>query len=438
MKHVLRFLPILLSAAWLIVAASPNLAGAVSLTLRNRVVPVPPGGILVYTVRVNNDGGSGDSPAEGCFNPPPECINISANRWICVRAFNEGANCGTGTPAKPEPSFCIANPAGVCASGPNFGLPCTSPHGLPTEECPSDEENPEEPAPGDPNQIVVTLPIPPETTFISADRGGTSDGGTITWTMPPLDPCGVPGTPQCPLLTTELLVDPQTPLGTIIENRATVTVGSTSSITPPQQTVVGTFRLRRFSLFYPKGLGRDRVLYRGFFTIRPGEGLHPADEPFHLLLDAGDTRIFDLSLAAGELQQTSETKFIKFKSRLPGISRALLREVAPYHYLFSLRAHRLDLPVPQDLDATLTLVFGDVVLPQPISLVIRRDGRRFLGFEREPTTTTTTTSTTFTTTTVTMPSSTSTTSTSLATTTTTASLPTTTSTSSPVSTTTLP
>src|SRR5262249_11912202 len=117
--------------------------------------------------------------------------------YTCTRAYNAGTYCGSGIPPIPVNGFCLQNPNGICSAGPNFGLPCTAPNGQGPPQCPGDPVIP---------PVAVTLPIPAGATFMDADNGGTSDGLTITWSVPPFALCGDFGLP-CPVVTAHLLVD---------------------------------------------------------------------------------------------------------------------------------------------------------------------------------------------------------------------------------------
>ena len=72
----------LLAGWWFAVALAlllaPQPASGITLTLRDSVDPVPPGGILTYTIRVNNQGGDTSGGGVYCFNPPPQCVQSIA------------------------------------------------------------------------------------------------------------------------------------------------------------------------------------------------------------------------------------------------------------------------------------------------------------------------------------------------------------------------
>jgi hypothetical protein len=216
--------------------------------------------------------------------------------------------------------------------------------------------------------------------FLDADTDGTSDGTTITWTLPPLEACGVPGTPQCPLLTADLTVDPLTPNGTVIEARASAVDPGGSATSRITKTTVGTFRLRRFMLIYPNKEGRDRLIYKATFTLPPGATLDPPNEACRIQVDTSMGPTLDLGLNPGQLPPFSATTY-QYKDRGPGLTRVKLRELGPSHYSFDVRARNMTLPPLQELTVTVTLTLGDDVLTQPISLLVKRAGRKFMGLK---------------------------------------------------------
>jgi hypothetical protein len=422
---------------------APQPAAGISLTLRDTVDPVPPGATLTYTVRVNNDGDDGGGGVGAfCFNPPPQCITGVANcditppgcvgnsftGYSCINAANTGANCGvgdppvpslslcvpdisgvctgglnaglpcngsgdcpgnscvcefafnegsfccTGNPPTPDGALCIANPTGICSAGPNVGQTCTAPHGAPTEECPGESGG---------TDLVVELPIPPETTFVDGNiilsgPGATvdTDGTNVIFTLPPLDPCGVAGTPQCPLLTANFLVNMTTPVGTIIQNQAFSGLVSSTTI----KTTVNSFGLKRAVLRYPSQEGRDRFIYRSVFTLVPSASINPPSEAFRVELNTASTTMFDLNLPPGSILPFSATTQ-QFKTREPGLSRVTIRELAPQHYSVILKGALLDLPPLDELDLVLSITIGDDVLHQNLSMLVKRGGRKFVALK---------------------------------------------------------
>ncbi len=417
--------------------AWPGGAQAVVLTLANKVDPVPPGGTAVLTIRVSGGGGAGGS-ATGCFNPPPECVrgtagctagapacvgnsftgffcqnaaNEGANcgigdppvpdpnlcvrgsgtcsgginagfpctseancpglSYVCIRAFNTGAICGVGIPQAPDSTLCVANPEGYCASGPNFGEACVT-----HEDCPSDdEENPVE------EGTVVKLPIPPGMTFVNADKNGTSDGLNVSWLVPPLQPCGSAGTPQCPLLSAEFIVDPFALVGTNIQAQASGTDPTGTVVSNILELTIGTFRVNRLAMTYSNRDGRDSVAYRVFFTLDPGATISPSEEEFRLRIETASTTITDLGIPPGGFLRSSATAFTKFRTPDPGITTASLREVGPSHYLLRLRARKLDLGTLDELEIAVSLTLGDDTISHLVSLGVRGGGKKFIDLD---------------------------------------------------------
>ena len=300
--------------------------------------------------------------------------DCTGETFVCQHAFNDGAFCGTGNPPQADPSFCVANPTGICSGGPNLGLPCTAPHDTVTDECPPNE--------GDPatDEITITLGIPSNTSFLDADNDATSDGEKITWTLDKLDPCGSAGLPRCPLFTARLTVALFTPVGTIIENTAYASgpAGSAESGTP--KTTVGTFRLRRFVLAKAKKKeGRDQFIYRAVFTLGAEAEIDPNNEPLRVQVETPSGQpLLDLGLPAGSLLPFSSTGF-KFVSPEPGLNRVLVRELAPSHYRLNLNATRLTCDVFQGYELVVTLTVGDDIMVHPVSLLVRNAGRKFVG-----------------------------------------------------------
>jgi hypothetical protein len=219
---------------------------------------------------------------------------------------------------------------------------------------------------------------------MSADMGGTSDGTSVRWELPP-EPCAGPdgqsGEPPCPLLTANLLVDPATPEGTVITNTLTLTDHSGAFLQHNTKTTIGTFKLSNYRMLYPRKLGRDRVTYRGVFTLSPGDSIDPDSELFRIqVATAFGQQILDLQLAPGQLRRVTDGRWV-FTSRDPGLSRVLLSEAGPSHYRLTLGVGKMELPPPSDLDLIVTFTFGDDVLSQPLSLLVLRGGKKFLGVQ---------------------------------------------------------
>jgi hypothetical protein len=319
--------------------------------------------------------------------------------YVCVRSFNDGDYCGTGTTTttttltppsttttlpqtvllaetSPDVSYCIQNPIGICDSGPNVGLPCMAPHLTETPDCPNVSTPPPPPL----GPFTVTLPIPAGTTFLDADSGGTSDGTNVTWTMQPHGACGVPGTPRCPQVIARMTVDPLTPVGTVIQNQASAADADGTTTSGIVKTTVGTFHLRRLALVYSKALDRDRVKYVTVFTLPPGVTIDPPSEPLSIRIHNASGTIFETAVPAGGVFPSSTTSFT-FATVDP-LARGLLRERGPSHYFLSLRVSRASLPLlatSQDLQVTVTLTFGTDVLDQQVTLLSRRGGKAFVA-----------------------------------------------------------
>jgi len=229
---------------------------------------------------------------------------------------------------------------------------------------------------------IISLPIPPDTTFLSADNGGVSDGSTITWMVfsnPCAGPGGISGTPLCPVLRAELTVNAGATVGTVLENQVTYTPpGLTPQLSSIIRTTIGSFRLGRFVLGYvPARPGRDRLAYRAFITLGPGQAIDIATEAFAFQVDAPGV-IQNFSLPPGSVLPSSAKRF-SYRSREPGLKRVAIREIAPGHYNLRLRARQLDMPEPAALEATITVTFGDDDLVQSVPLLVKRGGRRYVG-----------------------------------------------------------
>lgn len=439
----------LLAGWWSVVALAlvlmPQRAAGITLTLRDSIDPVPPGGVLTYTIRVNNQGGDGGGGGVSCFNPPPQCVQSIARcdieapactgnsftGYVCTNAANDGANCGVGDPPVPDPTvcipdisglciggfnnglpctgnidcpgnscacefafnegdfccvgttrdptLCIPNPTGICNGGPNLGQSCTAPHGQPTDECPGGGTGG--------NSIIVNLPVPTGTTFIDGSiilsgPGAivSNDGTQVTFGLPPLAPCGIAGTPQCPLLTANFSVSPTVSTGTIIQSQAVSGTVSSTTI----KTTVNTFGLRRSTLRYSSRTGRDRFTYNSVFTLVPSATLDPRNEVFGVRLETPTTTILDMQLPPGSVLPFSSTTH-QFKSREAGLQRVTLRKVATQHYSLNLKAAKLDLTLLDNVDVLVTITIGDDVLTQPLLMLAKRAGQKFVALTPEDT-----------------------------------------------------
>ena len=420
-------------ATLVLMLLAPPARALVGANLRDLADPVPPGAELAYEIRLVNLGLGTPicfNPAPACvvsaaicYNPAPVCVgdafigfvcDNAANQGgdcgvgdppvpdvrlcipktngvciggtnggfpcagaldcpgtstVCVRAFNEGANCGVGEPPSPVPGFCLPKPNGICSGGPSFGLPCTAPHGTVTDECPPD--------PTGPVGIAVTLPVPPGTTFIDATAGGEIDGTTISWALPPLVACGVAGTPQCPALRARFTVDPAAVVGTTIALQATAVDGAGEQLSAVQKTEIGTFGLRALVLTYPNTVGRDRFAFRTVFHLPAGGTFDPATQPFNVQVTNAGGTIIDLGLGAGQLQP-SATGVWQYKATTGGLNNVVLRELYPGFYSLVMRAKRLDLPDLLDTNVTYTVTAGANVMSESVTMVPKNGGKRFI------------------------------------------------------------
>lgn len=351
----------------------------------------------------------------------PSCVGTEETGFFCQNAQNEGASCANeeGTDANPDlciplstpqprprNDFCLQNPTGICSGGTNFGLACDTPHGIESPiQCPAST------APVVPSNITVQMPLPPGTTFFDADNGGTFDGSLVTWTVAPLQFCGGGGEPPCPQLNVRLLIDPLVPLGTVFQNTATATDQDGFLVSAPHLTLVERFRVQGLMLSYPPTDGRDRVVYRALFTLLASETIDPGNEEFRFNISTVDGTLVEFVVPAGQLPE-SNVGVWTFSSREPGLKSVRLRELGPGHYALRVRGARMTLPDVTNLDVTVTINIGDDTFTHPARLLVKRGGRRYVG--RRSTTTTTivspgTTTTSF------FPLSTSTTSTSITT-----------------------
>ena len=325
----------------------------------NRCVPLPTGSCV--------GGTNGGLPC----NTQADC---AGQAFSCVRAFNEGAFCGTGSPPVGDPGLCIANPTGICASGENFGEEC-----LTDEDCPDDNAEPQT------DLTSVILPIPANTFFLDADQNGTSDGTAVHWQLrsePCAGPGGISGTPLCPVFQARLQIDPAATVGSEIQNVATaLPPDGTPVVSNAVKTTVGTFRLARFFLGYiPNKTGRDRLSYRVFITLGPDATLDPLTEGLRIQIDTPFSPLVDLALAPGQLQPSAANRF-SYNDSETSLRRVILRQVAPSQYLLRIAARGLTMPLPDDLNVNVTVTLGDDVLVQPISLLVKSTGRKYAGLQ---------------------------------------------------------
>jgi hypothetical protein len=122
------------------------------------------------------------------------------------------------------------------------------------------------------------------------------------------------------------------------------------------------------------------LVYRAYFTLLPNETIDPLNEDFRIQVDSPTTPMIDLALAPGELQP-STPNVVSFSSREGSLRRVDLREVAPSHYVLRVLARSLTVPLPDDLDITVTLTFGDDTLTEPISLLVKDPARKYIGLK---------------------------------------------------------
>ena len=397
---------------------------------------------------------------------PPECVGDPQAGFFCRNSANEGASCAnaagddadpticqpmTNVQPRPEHGFCLSNPTGICSGGPNFGLLCDTPHGEPTLQCPPAT------VPLPPSNVTVELPIPTGTSFIDADNGGAPSGSIITWTVPPLSTCGGANQPACPELNANLLVDTLVPEGTVFQNTATATDQDGFIVSGPQYTLVARFLVRAFTLVYPFNVdSRDRLTYRALFGLTATETINPGSEDFLFRVSTDAGTLIEFPIPAGRLPESSLNTwtYVPPAPGLPGLRNVRLRLIGPRQYSLRLRANRMTIPDLTSLNVTITIQIGDDTFTHPGRMLVKRGGQRFVMARSTTTTsiiavpttttslfgaTTTSTSTTLdtTTTTSTTLDSTTTTSTTLDTTTTTSTtLDTTTTTSTTLDTTT--
>jgi hypothetical protein len=197
----------------------------------------------------------------------PQCIGDTSNGFFCADSANNGTPCGTTEPdpdvcqtnpngsAQPNQSFCLSNPAGICSGGPNFGMPCTTAHGTTTAECPAGASPPA------PTTVAVDLPMPPGTSFVGADNGGSSNGTSVVWNVPAPFTCN----PNCAPLNAQLLVDTLVPEGTVLQTQATTTDVDGFLVSPLHMTTVARFQFRSLTLSRGPIAGRGRFSYRNRF-----------------------------------------------------------------------------------------------------------------------------------------------------------------------------
>lgn len=318
---------------------------------------------------------------------PPSCIGNSTSGFFCVNAQNEGAPCGTeeaqpelcqpqlDPEPRPEPSFCLSSPSGVCSGGPNFGQPCSALHGQQTAECP--------PGPiAVPGNATVDLPLPPGTSFLDADNGGTSNGTSVVWTVPA--PAGCTNTfGVCGPLTARLLVDPLVPEGALLQTRVTVTDQDGFLESEPHLTLVARMKLLALTLVRS---GRGRFTYRSKFSLVADESLNPGEEEFGIRVSNAAGTIAEFTVPAGQMPESGIGVFT-YRNRGAGLRAVILKELAPGLWSARVRAAGVTIPLVTNVNATVTLTLGDDTLAHQARLLTKAGGRRYVG--KPPTTTTT-------------------------------------------------
>ncbi len=321
----------------------------------------------------------------------PQCVGDQETGFFCTQSANDGTPCGTeeadpslceplDVEPRPEDTFCLQKPTGICSGGPNFGLVCTVPHGETTPECPTATG----PAPT-PTNITVQLPLLAGMSCVSVDNGGACSATEVIWTVPPLSSCGVPGTPTCPQLNARLLIDSLVPEGTVYENTATATDQDGFLVSSPHRTLIARTRLRALTLAYPDSEDRDRFTYRVLFALTATETIDPDTEEFRLNVSNGDGTIVEFILAPGLLPQTNVNTW-SYSSRAPGLKAVRLRQLAEGAYSLRVRGAQLNLPSFTDLNVTVTVTIGDVTITHPARLIVKRGGNRYVAARSTSTT----------------------------------------------------
>jgi hypothetical protein len=397
--------------------------------------PVPPGGIITYDIELT----STTSSIPYCFNPPPSCVGQPAvcsvgspqcvgdsfigfvclgsandgtdcgvgdppvpdvrlcvaqgvgtcnggssagltctgnidcpgSTYVCMRALNEGEYCGSGIPAIPIPAFCLQRPLGICSSGGAVGLPCTAPHGYITAECPGGDPPP---------PLLISVPIPPGTTFLDADNNAVTDGVNVTWTLPAVALCGLGG-PECPRLEARFLVDSTATMGSTISTQVTGSDVDGVVTSVAETTTIGVFGRTKAVLTYPRSPGRDSIFFRARFTLTADQTLNPLGEAFRFQIQDAVGTIVDFPLNPGALQSTGSYHRIQgwsYRSRGAGLSRVALEQKFGHTYWLRIAGRRLDMPDLRSNTVTVIITIGDDVFTTSITLIPNITGRRFI------------------------------------------------------------
>ena len=310
----------------------------------------------------------------------PQCLGDASNGFFCADAANNGAPCGETEPdpsecdpdpdgsVQPTPSLGLSNQTGICSGGPNFGQPCTVPHGQTTPECPSTSSG------STPTTATVDLPMPSGTTFIDADNGGTSNGTSVVWTVPAPAACA----PSCAALNTRLLVDALVPEGTRLQSRVTTTDQDGFLVSAPQVTTIARMQLQALSLSRGSGDGRGRVAYRSRIALNASESLDPGNEAFAFRLSTANGLILELPLAAGQVPESGPGVFV-YRGVGAGIRALVLKQLTPTLWKVRLRAANLTVPPITSLTITIELTIGGDVFTKQAQLFVRGGGKRFVA-----------------------------------------------------------
>jgi hypothetical protein len=288
-----------------------------------------------------------------------------------MRSLNEGDYCGAGIPPIPVQGFCLPRPLGICSSGVAVGLPCSAPHGFIAAECPTPDTIP---------PLLVSIPIPPGTTFMDGDNGAQSDGVHVTWTLPPVALCGLGG-PDCPRLMARFLVDTSATIGSTITTQAQGSDVDGSIMSLEQTTTIGIFGRTKLVISYPRTPGRDSLFFRTRFSLTAIQTLNPLAEVFRFQINDAVGTIVDFTLNPGDLQSTGSYHRIEgwgYRSRGAGLSRVGLERKFSNTYWLRLGARQLDLTDLRSNTVTVIMTVGDDVFTQVVTLVPNSTGRRFI------------------------------------------------------------
>jgi hypothetical protein len=426
--------------ALLVALLTPQVGSALTgSSLRDLADPVTPGGLLAYRVTLQDLTAPVPAPPT-CFNPPSECVTFPVTcfqnecnggpniglfcsapdgalttqcpgfTFLCRRAYNEDAYCGSSSPTTPlcigdstngffcaesanngtpcgttepdpsvcqptagsphpENSFCLSNPSGICSGGPNFGQPCTAPHGTTTAECPATASPPA------PTTVTVDLPMPAGTSFFDADNGGAPSGGSVVWNVPAPAACA----PNCVAsLNARLLVDALVPEGTVITNQVTTTDVDGFQVSAPHDTTIARMDFRSLSLTRGPIAGKGRFSYRTRFSLNATESLDPYNEAFSLTVTNANGSLVSFALPAGQIVESSLRVFT-YRNTDPGLRSLVLKDLG--NGLWSMRARGVNLTVPPVTALTITIetTIGGDTFTQPARFFVKNGGKRFVA-----------------------------------------------------------